>query len=118
MLPEICHLGSFTIYAYGLMLVLAFFAGTYLAALEAKKEQMDGEQIFNLCFYIFIFGIVGSRLFYVLINARFYLHNPLEIIMLQHGGMAFFGGLIFGTGGAIRGLDIVSNAYYVWDNLL
>ena len=101
MLPEICHIGSFTIYAYGLMLVLAFFACTYLAALQAKKQHLDGEQIFNLCFYVFIFGIIGSRIFYVLINARFYLHNPLEIIMLQHGGMAWFGGLIFGTSGAI-----------------
>ncbi|MDP2831377.1 MAG: prolipoprotein diacylglyceryl transferase [Candidatus Omnitrophota bacterium] len=101
MLPEICHIGSFTIYAYGLMLVLAFFACTYLAALQAKKEQMDGEQVFNLCFYVFIFGIIGSRVFYVLINARFYLHHPLEMIMLQHGGMAWFGGLIFGAGSAI-----------------
>ncbi|MDP3041127.1 MAG: prolipoprotein diacylglyceryl transferase, partial [Candidatus Omnitrophota bacterium] len=101
MLPEICRIGGFTIYAYGAMLVLAFFACTYLAALQAKKEQMDGEQIFNLCFYAFIFGIIGSRVLYVLINARFYLHNPLEMIMLQHGGMAWFGGLIFGAGSAI-----------------
>ncbi len=101
MLPEICHIGSFRIYSYGLMLVLAFFVSTYLAALQAKKEQMDGEQIFNLCFFVFILGIIGCRVFYVLINARFYLDNPLEIIMLQHGGMAWFGGLVFGTGGAI-----------------
>jgi len=101
MLPEICHIGPFTIYSYGLMLVLAFFVCAYLAALQAKKEQMDREGIYNLCFYCFIFGIIGSRVFYVLINARFYLHNPLEIIMLQHGGMAWFGGLIFGTSGAI-----------------
>jgi len=102
MLPEICRIGSFTIYAYGLMLVLAFFTSTYLATLQAKKEQMDGEQIFNLFFFVFIFGIIGSRVFYVLINADFYLHNPLEIIMLQHGGMAWFGGLIFGTAAAVR----------------
>ena len=101
MLPEICRVGSFTIYSYGLMLVLAFFVSAFLSSQQARKEQMDGEQIFNLCFYVFIFGIIGSRVFYVLINAPFYLHNPLEIIMLQHGGMAWFGGLIFGTSGAI-----------------
>ncbi len=101
MLPEICHIGSFTIYSYGLLLVLAFFVCAWLSRLQAVKERMDGEQIFNLCFYVFIFGIIGSRIFYVLINARFYLDNPLEIIMLQHGGMAWFGGVIFGTSGAI-----------------
>jgi phosphatidylglycerol:prolipoprotein diacylglycerol transferase len=102
MLPEICHIGSFTIYSYGLMLVLAFFVCAYLSNLQARKEQMDPEQIFNLFFYVFIFGIIGSRVFYVLLNAGFYLHNPLEIIMLQHGGMAWFGGLIFGTVSALQ----------------
>ena len=101
MLPEICHIGPFTIYSYGLLLVIAFFVCAWLSRLQAVKEKMDGEQIFNLCFYVFIFGIIGSRIFYVLINARFYLDNPLEIIMLQHGGMAWFGGVIFGTSGAI-----------------
>ena len=101
MLPEICKIGFFTIYSYGLMLVLAFFVCTYLASLQAKKEQIDPEKIFNLCFYIFISGIIGSRVFYLLNNARFYLRHPLEIIMLQHGGMAWFGGLIFGTAAAI-----------------
>lgn len=101
MLPEICHIGSFTIYSYGLMLVLAFFVCAYLSSRQAKKENLGPEQILNLLFLVFISGIIGSRVFYVLINARFYLRNPLEIIMLQHGGMAWFGGLIFGTSSAI-----------------
>ena len=96
MFPEICHIGPFTIYAYGLMLVVAFFVSTYLATLEGKKEHFDSEVIFNLLFLVFISGVIGSRVFYVLINLPFYLHNPWEIIMLQHGGMAWFGGLIFG----------------------
>ncbi|MFH1191559.1 MAG: prolipoprotein diacylglyceryl transferase [Candidatus Omnitrophota bacterium] len=100
MLPEICTIGTFTIYAYGLMLVLAFFVCAYLSSLQAAKEQMSSEQVFNLLFYVFIFGIIGSRLFYVLINFRFYLQYPLEIIMLQHGGMAWFGGLVFGSSAA------------------
>jgi phosphatidylglycerol:prolipoprotein diacylglycerol transferase len=101
MLPEICHIGSFTIYAYGLMLVLAFFVCAYLSSRQAKHENLDAEQIFNLLFSVFIFGIIGSRVFYVLNNASFYWQHPLEIIMLQHGGMAWFGGLIFGTAIAV-----------------
>ncbi len=97
MLPEICRFGSFTIFAYGLMLVLAFFVVVYLSSREARRENIDEQQIFNLFFYIFIFGIIGARLFYVLMNASFYLRFPLEILMLQHGGMAWFGGLISGT---------------------
>lgn len=101
MLPEICQIGPFTIYSYGLMLVSAFFICALLSARQARIERMDGEQIFNLLFFIFICGVIGSRVFYCLMNFSFYLVHPLEIIMLQHGGMAWFGGLIFGSGGAI-----------------
>jgi phosphatidylglycerol:prolipoprotein diacylglycerol transferase len=99
--PEICKIGSFTIYSYGLMLVAAFFVSSYLVRFQAKKEGFDPEKIFNLLFYVFLSGIAGSRLFYVFYNFSFYLNNPLEIIMLQRGGMAWFGGLIFGTATAI-----------------
>ncbi len=101
MLPEICHIGFFTVYSYGTMLVLAFFVCAYLSGLQAKKEGVDPEAIFNLCFFVFIFGIIGARIFYVLYDFSFYLRHPLEIIMLQHGGMAWFGGLIFGSAAAI-----------------
>lgn len=101
MLPEICKIGGFTIYSYGLALVAAFFICTYLATAQAKKENFNPEQIFNLLFYVFISGIIGSRLFYVFYNAAFYIRHPLEIIMLQRGGMAWFGGLIFGAAAAI-----------------
>ena len=101
MLPEICRIGFFTIYSYGLMLVLAFFTGVSLAMKQAKKQGLDPEKIFNLCFVVFISGIIGSRILYVLDNFSFYLRHPLEIFMLQHGGLAWFGGLIFGLISAI-----------------
>jgi len=101
MLPEICKIGPFTIYSYGLMLVLAFFLSTYLACLQAKKENFNPEKIFNLLFLIFISGLIGARLFYVFNNFNFYLRNPLEIVMLQHGGMSWFGGVILGSATAI-----------------
>ncbi|MFA7283928.1 MAG: prolipoprotein diacylglyceryl transferase [Candidatus Omnitrophota bacterium] len=101
MLPEICHIGKFTVYSYGLMMVLAFFACAYLSFRQAGREGLDGQKVFDLLFTVFIAGIVGSRVFYILLNLRFYLDNPLEMIMLQHGGMAWFGGLFFGSAGAV-----------------
>jgi len=97
MFPEICHIGHFTVYSYGVMLVLAFFISSYLASRQAVKANIDPDMIFNLCFYVFIVGIIGSRIFYVVSNYPYYLKHPLEIIMLQHGGLAIFGGIIFGS---------------------
>jgi len=97
MFPEICQIGPFTVFSYGLMLVLAFFSAGFLARRQAVRDKVSPEKIFDLCFLVFISGIVGCRVFYVMINFAFYLRHPLEIIMLQHGGMAIFGGLISGA---------------------
>lgn len=95
--PIICRIGPFTLYSYGLTLVIAFIAGSVLAGLRAKKENINPEIIFNLCFIAFIFGVIGSRLFYIIENLAYYARNPLEIIMLQKGGLSWFGGLILGS---------------------
>lgn len=97
MYPEICKIGPLVVYSYGLMLVVAFFAAVTLASEEAKRQKINPDLIFNLLFVSFIFGIIGARVFYVVENLRDYLKEPLEIIMLSHGGMSWFGGLFLGV---------------------
>jgi phosphatidylglycerol:prolipoprotein diacylglycerol transferase len=95
--PTICQIGPFTIYSYGLMLVVAFITSLTLLTRKAKIDKVDTDIIFNLAFLAFIFGIIGARALYVVQNSSYYLKNPFEIIMLQHGGLSWFGGLIFGS---------------------
>jgi phosphatidylglycerol:prolipoprotein diacylglycerol transferase len=95
--PTICTIGPFTIYSYGLMLAIAFSVSSTLAMLEAKKNNIATDIIFNLTFIGFACGIIGARLFYVAQNLVFYKRDPIEILMLQHGGLSWFGGLIFGS---------------------
>jgi len=99
--PTICQIGPFTIYSYGLMLVVAFLVGSSLAVRRARRKNINPDIIFNLCFLAFISGIIGARFFYVLQNIGYYTENPLEIFMLQKGGLVWFGGLIAGIGGAV-----------------
>lgn len=56
-----------------------------------------------------VFGvIIGARLFYVVFYGDgYYLEHPLEIIMLNHGGMSFHGGFV----GAVVGGAIVCRRY-------
>jgi len=76
------------------MIMLAFFTGTYLARRAAVKAGISRDIITNSALLILFSGIIGARLLYVALNARFYLENPLEIFMLPHGGLAFYGGAI------------------------
>ena len=41
-------------------------------------------------------GIIGARLYYVIVNWKQYSQNPVEIFKIWHGGLAIYGGIIFG----------------------
>lgn len=97
MYPVICQIGPFAIYSYGLMLALAVAVASSLAAAGAKEEGLKPEIIFNLSFIAVVSGIIGARIFYVIENFAYYLENPSEAVMLQRGGLSWFGGLALGS---------------------
>ncbi|MFH1414277.1 MAG: prolipoprotein diacylglyceryl transferase [Candidatus Omnitrophota bacterium] len=79
------------------MLVVAFIVASSLIRIQSGKEGIDEEIVFNTLFFAFVAGIAGARLFYVIENLKYYLASPLEMIMLQRGGLSWFGGLISGV---------------------
>ena len=49
-------------------------------------------KVSDLCFAAMVGGILGARLFYVILNYGEYAANPLEIIRIDHGGLVYYGG--------------------------
>lgn len=94
MYPIFFKIGPLSIYTYGLLIALGFIAGITFAVKEAKKLGQNQDVIMDLCFYILVSAIIGSRLFYVATNPRQYLDNPLEIFKVWNGGLVFYGGFI------------------------
>ncbi len=102
MFPEICRIGGIVVYSYGLMLAAAIMVCSFLLSREAKTTLgIEQDAILDLVFWVTIAGIIGARLFYILLNLSFFIESPGEIIMLQHGGLAFQGGLILGALSAV-----------------
>ncbi|PRX19234.1 phosphatidylglycerol:prolipoprotein diacylglycerol transferase [Orenia metallireducens] len=88
------RLGPFSISLFGTFIALGIAAGFYILNQEAKRKNLDQDEVFNLALYSIIAAIVGARLYYVLIfNPAYYLKNPSEIIMIQQGGLSIQGGL-------------------------
>jgi phosphatidylglycerol:prolipoprotein diacylglycerol transferase len=79
------------------MMALAVLVCSLLLQRESKKNHMDPEMIFDFVFWVVIAGVIGSRLFFVFLNLAYFQENPLEIIFLHHGGLAWQGGLVFAT---------------------
>lgn len=97
MYPVFGKIGPFTIYSFGVMLAAAVVICSFLLARDAAKKKIDPTLIYDLSFWLILGGIVGARLFYILLNFGYFLHNPGEIIMIQNGGLAWQGGFIFGA---------------------
>jgi len=92
--PELFKIGPLTIHTYGVLVAAGFLLGLGLAVRQARKEGIPPDKIVDLGFYILLSALIGSRLFYILINASHYLKNPLDIFKIWEGGLVFYGGLL------------------------
>jgi phosphatidylglycerol:prolipoprotein diacylglycerol transferase len=87
---------------YGVMLVAAAGAGIALATRRAEQMGIDRDVIFALAVWLFVGGILGARLFYVIEywDERFRHSSPLVVLMrvlnFPEGGLVIYGGLIGG----------------------
>ena len=98
--PIAIQIGPLAVHWYGLMYVLAFalfillgrvrIKQPHIAVLGWKKEDLD-----DMLFYGMLGVVIGGRLGEVLFyRPEYFMHNPLEIFMVWHGGMSFHGGFL------------------------
>ena len=78
------------------MLALAVIVGTSLLVRHAKQVGLNGDLMMDMVFWVVLGGVVGSRLFFVVLNLPYFWQSPGEILMLQKGGLAWQGGMILG----------------------
>ncbi len=95
--PVICQIGPFTLYSYGLMLAAAVVAASFLTARQAHQNGMPKDAVYDLAFWVVLWGILGARVFYVLLNFDYFLEFPWEMVMLQKGGLVWQGSLVAGA---------------------
>ena len=100
----IAQIGPITLYFYGAMYALGAIGGIYITEFFSKKKglRLNENDITNLVFWLMIGGIIGARIFEILVyNLDFYRDNPAELLAVWHGGMSIHGGLIGGAIGFI-----------------
>jgi len=90
----IFSIGPFTLYSYGLCVAIAFLISTVFILRDAKKNGFKQADILDCLIMVFLSGLIGGRLLYVLINAGYYFDCPLRILMFYEGGLAFQGALV------------------------
>ena len=95
--PVAFSIGPLKVHWYGMMYLVGFAAVWWLGTLRAKAAHspFKPEHIADLVFYGAVGAVIGGRLGYCLFyDPATYLANPLKIIFINEGGMAFHGGLV------------------------
>ena len=97
MLPELFHFGPFHLRSFGVMLALAFLAGTWIALKDARRRGLDETHVLNLVLVILVASVVGARGMYALTHQAEFAGRPLAVLAIWEGGLTLYGGLILGT---------------------
>jgi phosphatidylglycerol:prolipoprotein diacylglycerol transferase len=90
------NLGPITIYWYGLFIVTGIIFALGLTLLLANRFKINPETIWDLSFYLVLFGIIGARVYEIFLEFPYYFTHPNQIIKIWEGGLAIHGGIIAG----------------------
>jgi phosphatidylglycerol:prolipoprotein diacylglycerol transferase len=105
MYPELITLdlpifGTVTITSFGVMMALSFLTGFWIVRLELKRKGLDEELAGDVLMGAIIGGIVGAKIYYVLLNWPQTVQDPLGMLF-SRAGLVWYGGFIGGAIGVI-----------------
>jgi phosphatidylglycerol---prolipoprotein diacylglyceryl transferase len=82
------------LHTYGLLVATAFLVAMQLAGRAARRAGLDRERVMDLCFWILLAAMVGSRVLFIVVNWDEYARDPAGILAFWKGGLVFYGGFI------------------------
>ncbi|MDF1525268.1 MAG: prolipoprotein diacylglyceryl transferase [bacterium] len=97
MYPELIHLGPLTIHTYGALYALGILTAVALSEYLYRRDGGKPETIMDLALPVVIGTLMGARALFIIVEHKYYLQNPAEIIMVWKGGLVFYGGLMGGA---------------------
>jgi len=97
---EICFniTENFPVYWYGIIVAFACFMGVFVSYKVYKKfyPYSDYNKIWDISAWFLLFGIIGARLYFCMLNPSYYFHHPIEFLNFRGGGLSIHGGLAAG----------------------
>ena len=99
---------------YGVMLLAGVVAGLGAAVYRAQRMGLNPEHLFSLAFWMFVGGIGGARLFFVVQYWRTFqrpswTETAAEILKFTEGGLVVYGALLGGV--------LAAALYLAWQKL-
>lgn len=105
MYPVLLEFGPFTLYTYGVMLVVAFLVSVWRMRVAARRlpaefRVISAGQLLDFASTALLGGLLGGRLFYIVLYWEFFANAPWELVAIWHGGLVWYGGFLGGIAAA------------------
>jgi len=117
MRPVLFHIGSFPVYSYSIFVALAYIASLAYSYYEAKRQNQDPIHAVDLSLTLFICGLLGSRLLFMITDYQRFLDDPREIYRFWNGGLVFYGGFIGAIVGCVTLIKLRGLKLGVWTDI-
>lgn len=114
-LERIPLVGDLAVSPHGIGIAAAFLVGGWVMIHRAGRRGLGAEvddvslAVQDVLMRAGIGALVGARLFYVLNNPELYASDPLQVLMVWHGGLTLLGGI---TGGVVATLPLIRKRGY------
>jgi len=98
--PTLFSIGPLKIHTYGVLIAFGILLALFYLSKQAKYNGLGYQKILDITIYLVLSGILGARIFYVIIEYRNFEGDILGIFKIWEGGLVFYGGFLtaFATG--------------------
>jgi phosphatidylglycerol---prolipoprotein diacylglyceryl transferase len=94
--PIILQYGPITIYSFGVLMAAGFYFGSMVSVNEYERRGGSGEAMWNLLVWVFLSGLVASRVLSIFNNPQAFYESPFGEI-LAGSGFVWYGGFLGGA---------------------
>jgi prolipoprotein diacylglyceryl transferase len=94
--PSSGNLGPF--HMYGVILAVGVLVAVYVAEHRWRRRGYPRDGIYDISFWVVIWGVIGARLYHVITDYQLFQDDPGRAFQIWRGGLGIWGAVI---GGAI-----------------
>jgi phosphatidylglycerol:prolipoprotein diacylglycerol transferase len=111
--PSLLTFGPVSVSLYGLFTASGALAGLFVLRRTAPRIGWPAKDALDLGFWLIVFGLIGSRLFYVIFHWSEFSGHFLRVFQYWQGGLMFQGAV--GLASAFAYLQIRRSGASFWD---
>ena len=90
----VVHVGPLGIHVFGIFVAAGVLVGASIFLRFARRRGLDPDALSSLAWRVVLFGILGSRVLFVLTHLSDYSTRPLAALAVWEGGLQFSGAFL------------------------